>query len=395
MRILMIPDIPDGNSSGALSASATVKQLLSLGHEVYIIGRSIDTGSSLPEGATYQPAPTNFRWYEHFSSPKLVAWFDQLCDAFNPDYLLMIGGIQKPATLARRARRRGIKTAFLFYINDFYCTRIYAGLVKGPCTACATLPELPALKNRCYSPGRFAQFIKSAIVRALVRREIRKAHRVLGYSKSQTALHALTGVASSSLAQVSFQFDPSDLDDWTPSDDGYFAITGQAILQKGFHLLAAILARLPPTVRVRMSIYHAQEANGIIDRFGLQPFCDSGQLELVHNLRSRSDYVAFLSRARGLILTSYYPTTGEFVLQEALYLGKPVIAFDVGAHADILRDGDNAMVAATGDLDDFADKIARLDKDAELRRNIGDRARRSALSFYDAAAVAEWDTALI
>ncbi len=394
MRILLIPDIPNGNSSGTLSASATVRQLLSLGHQVYVIGRAIDTGHSIPEGALYHPAPTNFRWYEHIASPKLTSWFDRLCDAFQPDYLLMIGSIQKPAALARRARRRGMKTAFLFYINDFFCTRVYAGLASGPCTACAARPEIPALRNRCYGPGRFGQFIKSAIVRALLRREIRKAHRVLGYSKSQTAIHAMTGVAPQALRKVTFQFDPSDLDEWAPSDDGYFAITGQAIMQKGFHLLAGILSRLPPTVRVKMSIYHPDEAPGIIERFGLQPFSDNGQLQFVYGLQSRSDYVAFLARARGLILTSYYPTTGEFVLQEALYLGKPVIAFNVGAHADILRDGDNAMVAPAGMLDEFAEKIVRLDLDPVLRRTIGDRARQTALSFYDRAAVAEWDTAL-
>lgn len=82
------------------------------------------------------------------------------------------------------------------------------------------------------------------------------------------------------------------------------------------------------------------------------------------------------------------------MLQEALYLGKPVIAFNVGAHADILRDGDNAMVAPAGMLDEFAEKIVRLDLDPVLRRTIGDRARQTALSFYDRAAVAEWDTAL-
>jgi glycosyltransferase involved in cell wall biosynthesis len=231
-------------------------------------------------------------------------------------------------------------------------------------------------------------------VRTLLRREIRKANRVLGYSRGHTAIHALTGVATSALAQVTFQFDPSDLEEWMPTDDGYFAITGQAIMQKGFHLLAGILSRLPPTVRIKMSIYRTEEAREIIDRFGLQPFCDSGRLEIVYGLQSRSDYVAFLSRARGLILTSFYPTTGEFVLQEALYLGKPVIAFDVGAHADILRDGQNAMVASAGKLDEFAQKIVRLDTDPELRRAIGAQARRTALSFYDRAAVAKWDTAL-
>jgi glycosyltransferase involved in cell wall biosynthesis len=342
----------------------------------------------------YQSAPTNFRWYEHIVSPKLTAWFDNLCDIFKPDYLLMVGGIQKPAALVRRARRRGVKTAFLFYINDFFCTRVYAGLADGPCTACAAVPEIPAFKNRCYNPDRFGQFIKSAIVRTLLRREIRKANRVLGYSRGHTAIHALTGVATSALAQVTFQFDPSDLEEWMPTDDGYFAITGQAIMQKGFHLLAGILSRLPPTVRIKMSIYRTEEAREIIDRFGLQPFCDSGRLEIVYGLQSRSDYVAFLSRARGLILTSFYPTTGEFVLQEALYLGKPVIAFDVGAHADILRDGQNAMVASAGKLDEFAQKIVRLDTDPELRRAIGAQARRTALSFYDRAAVAKWDTAL-
>ena len=91
MRILLMPDMTTAHASGTLSALATIAQLRSLGHEVAVIDNKEAGPRPASDGVSYHPAPTALRWYEHIASPKLTSWFDRLCDAFQPDYLLMIG----------------------------------------------------------------------------------------------------------------------------------------------------------------------------------------------------------------------------------------------------------------------------------------------------------------
>lgn len=394
MRILLLPDDVARNDSGSFSARATIRQLRSLGHEVAAIDRSgtmpaIDAG-----GIRYFAPPTEMRWREHFISPALSAWFKTTCDDFRPDYFVMIGSIQKPAILARAARKRGIKTAFLFYINDFYCHKVYSGLPQGPCIACARSTDLAAIRNGCVPVRRLAHFVKGALIRWALGREIRRADRVLGYGEDQKSIYEIFGVNKRSLAIVGFQFDPSELDAVDVKDRGYFAIAGQPIIQKGVHLIAAVIARLDPAIRVRISILDPLVAQHAISQFGWRDLVAEGRLEVVTGLKSRSDYLAFLAECRGLVLPTYYPTTGEFVLQEALYLGKPVVAFDVGVHKDILRDGDNAMVARVGDVGGLAQRIDMIDKDPHLRQRIAAGARQSSRRYYDLDAIQLWDAAL-
>lgn len=394
MRILLFPDQIAGLDSGSHSARASVRQLLALGHDVAVI----DTSGKMPQvdatGVHYFRPPTQLRWWEHFASPKLSAWFDNICDRFRPDYFVMVGTVQKPAVLARRARRRRIKTAFLFYINDFYCHRIYSGLVDGPCTACARLPELPALRNGCVPLRRAPFFVKGALVRWALGREIKRADRVMGYSKNQASIYATFGVAEPALKIIGFQFDPSELDALDVGDEGYFAITGQLSVQKGSHLIADMVARLPVATRIRISVPDPARVETVVEEFGWRDLIAAGRLEIVAGLRDRADYLAFLANARGVILPTYYPTTGEFVLQEALYLGKPVIAFDVGAHKNILRDGDNALVAGVGDIDGFAARVRAVNEDEALRKRIAGNSRASSQRFYGRDAVELWDAAL-
>lgn len=328
------------------------------------------------------PASRPIRWSDHLFESTLLSDFDKACDVFKPDFVFFAGSAAKPARLARRARELGHKTVFLFYINDFFCDRIYAGLRDGPCTACAASGEHSAVLNGCVPVAKSANFVKSALVRRALQIEIFRAHKVLGYSADQCSLYETFGVAREAIAEIGFQFDPTDLKETLVGDEGYFAITGQPIVQKGFHLLASIISRLPPDVELRISLRDQRDADAVLTHYDLKPFVRTGQLVVVTGLNKRRDYVDFLARARGVILPTYYPTTGEFVLQEAMFLGKPVHAFNVGAHRNLLRDGDNALVSPVGDLDDYAQKIERINDDREFRTRVSNAARETSLGLY-------------
>ena len=227
-----------------------------------------------------------------------------------------------------------------------------------------------------------AKFVKASLVRALVGREVRRAHKVLSYSEEQSRLYELFGVPRSSIAKIALQFSPDDLKGANLRDEGYFVITGQPIMQKGFHLLAQILPKLRTRPKLKLSLRDDATARRVIDEFQLGSFIESGLLEVVTGLSRRHDYIDFLAGARGVLLPTYYHTTGEFVLQEALFLQKPVHAFNVGAHRNLLKDGENALVSAVADLSDYSLKIDRINSDPLLRGRISAAARQTSDDFY-------------
>ncbi len=60
---------------------------------------------------------------------------------------------------------------------------------------------------------------------------------------------------------------------------------------------------------------------------------------------------------------------------EALAAGKPVVATRVGGIPDVVRDGEDGFLVASGDVEALADRLAQLATDDELRKRMGDAAR--------------------
>lgn len=68
------------------------------------------------------------------------------------------------------------------------------------------------------------------------------------------------------------------------------------------------------------------------------------------------------------------------VVIEAMMLGKPVVAFDVGGVAQQV--GDAGMLVPVGNVAEFADRIVQLLSDEELRSSLGGRARARAANMF-------------
>ena len=60
------------------------------------------------------------------------------------------------------------------------------------------------------------------------------------------------------------------------------------------------------------------------------------------------------------------------VLVEAMAMGKPIIASSIGGIPDIVRSGENGILVPVGDAAAWAEAIARLCRDPEKRRRMGD-----------------------
>ena len=66
------------------------------------------------------------------------------------------------------------------------------------------------------------------------------------------------------------------------------------------------------------------------------------------------------------------------VLVEAMAMGKPIIASDIGGIRDIVRSEENGFLVPAGDVAAWVEAIARLCRDPERRRRMGDAGRQMA-----------------
>ncbi len=67
---------------------------------------------------------------------------------------------------------------------------------------------------------------------------------------------------------------------------------------------------------------------------------------------------------------------------EALAAGRPVVATRVGGVPDVVRDGEDGYLVEAGAVDALAERLARLARDPELRRRMGESGRARMPSRY-------------
>lgn len=91
--------------------------------------------------------------------------------------------------------------------------------------------------------------------------------------------------------------------------------------------------------------------------------------------------VDYLSAADVLLLPSEQESFGLAAL-EAMACERPVIASRVGGLPEVVTDGETGFLSEVGDIEKMAADATRLVLDDELRREMGRRARESAVSRY-------------
>jgi N-acetyl-alpha-D-glucosaminyl L-malate synthase BshA len=91
--------------------------------------------------------------------------------------------------------------------------------------------------------------------------------------------------------------------------------------------------------------------------------------------------VDYLSAADVLLLPSEQESFGLAAL-EAMACEVPVVASRVGGIPEVVTDGETGFLSAVGDVEKMSADAARLVEDETLRREMGARARESALSRY-------------
>lgn len=103
----------------------------------------------------------------------------------------------------------------------------------------------------------------------------------------------------------------------------------------------------------------------------------------------RQDIPEILSKLDALVLPTRAPEAFGRVIIEAQAAGVPVVATRVGGVTDIIRDGENGLLALPEDPHSIAEAVIKLFRDREFGRSIAVRARKDVEEKYSLVSMAE------
>jgi glycosyltransferase involved in cell wall biosynthesis len=151
---------------------------------------------------------------------------------------------------------------------------------------------------------------------------------------------------------------------------------GRLAPQKDYPTLLAVAARVPDATFVVVGDGPLHDE--------LQRRIDAENLD-VRLVGHRGDVADLLAAADVFLLTSTWEARA-LVVQEALHVGTPVVATNVGGIPELA--GDAALLAGRGDVDALASGVRRLLEDPALAATLRDRGRERAATWPDEDEVA-------
>jgi glycosyltransferase involved in cell wall biosynthesis len=233
------------------------------------------------------------------------------------------------------------------------------------------------LNNNCLNTenNNYLYWLYYSLILSRFRKILKFAHAALGYSDSQLELYNLYGIEKSKLFKSSVLIDIDSIKNpinLKKNKKKYFIIYGQQRKIKGWHLLKKIIKN-SNNVNFKIAIHDEAIVDKTIKKWGLKSLVSSKKIQIISGL-GWNELKNEISQSRGVVLPSYYNTTGEFSLIEAMGLKKPVIVFNVGFHSNYLKNGKNAMVSDIGDIDHFTRNIELLNDDDLLYEKISKEA---------------------
>ncbi len=303
--------------------------------------------------------------FKHFVPDRSVAVFRRLLDEFRPQ-IVHSASFQygKSRFLIGTALAAGAKVVLEPWSFDAFCHQQYAFLDNHPCDACFGGNFLNAWRNGCDSGVR-------AWIHAVSRSLIRHSALASGVWFISTGVDmderlVTYGVSPERIIRMMVPFNASAFEGRPVSDAGAFVFHGQITRFKGAHLLPEIMRLCPET---RFEIYPTAEGLRQMRALGIDPQ-GHPNLRVISGLNWQNGLAEALARARGILVPSLWPTIIEIVVVEGLKLGKAVMVFAVGEHKQIFQDGENAMLADAGNVNEFAKRVRMVDTDATLRARL-------------------------
>lgn len=373
MRILYFADIrfPLERANG-IQTMETCYALAEIGHEVRLVVR--------PD--THEPARDPFEFYGLRANLRLT--IERATAPAGGGALQRIGYL---AFMLGRAfgtsqadvivtRDLGVASAVLRLPRGLRAPVVYESHGYAPEVA-AALPELVAT---AVAPGR-------AKLKRLERREAHVWKAADGYVTITQALADDLAQRFGSRPRLTVAPDGARLDMFAPTampDEPVVGYAGHLYAWKGVDVLLRALARVP---RARGLIVGGHQQESDLGRARAL----AAELGISHRVTftaqlPRADVAARLAEARVLVLpnpasaiSSRY--TSPLKLFEYLMAGRTIVASDLPAIREVLRDGENALLVPPGNVEAMAAAIQRVLDDQMLGERLARAAAATAPSY--------------
>ena len=217
---------------------------------------------------------------------------------------------------------------------------------------------------------------------------------------SEWARHSLVADYGIDPERVSVVAPGVDLTRWTPSTERHddavvrlLFVGGDLARKGGFELISAVAAlrrRLADEtgVDVHLDLVTAIDdralADGLVAAGSSADALVAAGAEVHRNLQPNSVELVDLYRTADVFCLPSLGDCFPLALSEAAASGLAIVATDVGATAELVRDGVTGLVVAPGDIDGLASALHRLVTDVGLRAQFGAAARALVEREHDA-----------
>ena len=315
----------------------------------------------------------------NFKSKRYLERCRQVYDSFNPNVVLTLGSItNKPVCYVEEALRRNCVVSVFIFMQDFFCSKIYANDVNGPCTKCLDKCLFYAYKNTCGVRSKLGwpRLTQRILTRLMWKRVLPKVNHVATTTKEQMSFYKRFGIPEDKHSTLYLPFSSNKLSDLKAERGDYFIGIAQDRVEKGFQFIPRILHYTK--CKVVLAYSNEDKVKAVSNDINLRPYLKSGQLELVAS-SWRNTLGELVAKSCGVIIPSIWPTTTEYGWLEAMALSKPVCCFDISAHHEFIEQGVNSFVSPLNDYKAFANNIDTLFALSDDEYN--DVSRRSRLLF--------------
>lgn len=235
-----------------------------------------------------------------------------------------------------------------------------------------------------YDPSKWTSPHRHFILRALVRRHLRRADAVIG--QSMDTIENIERFYTKDVAAVRIPLGiPRPLppagnrrDHGFAHDDVLLVSVGRLVPRKANPQLVDMICRLSqPNVKL-VFLGDGPEAPDLVNLIAARGLSQSVVLKGHVTEQEKADILSFSDI---FVSTSQHEGFG-IVFLEAMAAGLPIVCYDRGGQTDFLKTGKTGHVVPLNDVQGFVNAVESLVRDADLRRKMGQENSLLAKEFF-------------
>ena len=162
------------------------------------------------------------------------------------------------------------------FMQDFFCSKIYANDVNGPCTKCLDKCLFYAYKNTCGVRSKLGwpRLTQRILTRLMWKRVLPKVNHVATTTKEQMSFYKRFGIPEDKHSTLYLPFSSNKLSDLKAERGDYVIGIAQDRVEKGFQFIPRILHYTK--CKVVLAYSNEDTVKDVSNDINLRPYLKSG-----------------------------------------------------------------------------------------------------------------------